>query len=242
MSCLIPSIVHHLRRALFDLCRDRERHIQSGGLPGGTIAGEHTKLCVWIHCGAHVPSAEAPGRTMQRGPSVGPQPFLRPPRNFSRKTENCEKAMKEAHRSGAQTGWDLRGVATGGITCRHSVVRRTVDCFPLPGLPIQNRFKIIHEIRPTQSIMHVPLQVNRFSKLILLIVQYKYSKSSSRRFIVRIWFSAQDYAVRCLLFNTVVFLIWTWQYLSIGNDLSWLSTTYEKAFGRGRPWNILHHS
>ena len=33
------------------------------------------------------------------------------------------------------------------------------------------------EIRPTQSVMYVPLQVNRFHKRILLIVQYKYLKS-----------------------------------------------------------------
>jgi len=32
-------------------------------------------------------------------------------------------------------------------------------------------------IRPTQSIMHVPLQVNRSQKCILLNVQYKYLKS-----------------------------------------------------------------
>ena len=34
-------------------------------------------------------------------------------------------------------------------------------------------------IRPTQSIIYVPLQVNRFQKSILLIVQYKYLKSCS---------------------------------------------------------------
>ena len=33
--------------------------------------------------------------------------------------------------------------------------------------------------RPTQSIMYVPLQVNRFQNFILLIVQYKYLKSCS---------------------------------------------------------------
>ena len=37
-------------------------------------------------------------------------------------------------------------------------------------------------IRPTQSIMYVPIQINRFKKTILLIVQYKYLKSCSRRF------------------------------------------------------------
>jgi len=37
-------------------------------------------------------------------------------------------------------------------------------------------------IRPTQSIMYVPLQVNRFRKSVLLIVQYKYLKSCSGDF------------------------------------------------------------
>jgi len=37
------------------------------------------------------------------------------------------------------------------------------------------------QIRPTQSIMYVPLQVTRFQKSILLIVQYKYLKSCSWR-------------------------------------------------------------
>jgi len=36
--------------------------------------------------------------------------------------------------------------------------------------------------RPTQSIMYVPLQVNRSQNSILLIVQYKYSKSCSGDF------------------------------------------------------------
>jgi len=39
--------------------------------------------------------------------------------------------------------------------------------------------------RPTQSIMYVPLQVNRFQKSILRIVQYKYLKSSSGDFILQ---------------------------------------------------------
>ena len=37
-------------------------------------------------------------------------------------------------------------------------------------------------VRPTPSIMYVPSQVNRFKKIILLIVRYKYLKSCSRRF------------------------------------------------------------
>ena len=39
-----------------------------------------------------------------------------------------------------------------------------------------------NELFFTQSIMYVPLQVNRFQNSILLIVQYKYLKSCSRRF------------------------------------------------------------
>jgi len=52
--------------------------------------------------------------------------------------------------------------------------------------------------RPTQSIMYVPLQVNRFQKSILVIVQYKFLKSCSGDFnspesdpphkIMRYWF------------------------------------------------------
>jgi len=38
---------------------------------------------------------------------------------------------------------------------------------------------------PTQSIMYIPLQVNRFQKRILLIAQYKYLKSCSEDFILK---------------------------------------------------------
>ena len=40
----------------------------------------------------------------------------------------------------------------------------------------------VYTYRPTQSIMYVPLQVNRFQKSILVIVQYKYLKSCSGDF------------------------------------------------------------
>jgi len=40
----------------------------------------------------------------------------------------------------------------------------------------------LSNIRPTQSIIYVPLQVSRFHRSIVLIVQYKYLKSCSRRF------------------------------------------------------------
>ena len=52
--------------------------------------------------------------------------------------------------------------------------------------------------RPTQSVMYVPSQVNRFDESVLLIVQYRYLKSSSGDFyspesdlphkIMRYWF------------------------------------------------------
>ena len=40
-------------------------------------------------------------------------------------------------------------------------------------------------IRSTQSIIYIPLQVNRFQKSILLIVEYKYSKSCSKDSILQ---------------------------------------------------------
>ena len=53
-------------------------------------------------------------------------------------------------------------------------------------------------ICPTQSVMYVPLQVNRFAEIILLIIQYRYLKSCSGDFyspesdpphrIMRYWF------------------------------------------------------
>ena len=64
-----------------------------------------------------------------------------------------------------------------------------------------------------------------------------------RRFLFsRIWPSAQDYAVLGLLLSPVGFWISTWQNLSGGNDLYWRCTSFEKAFRRGRPLNILHDS
>jgi len=43
-----------------------------------------------------------------------------------------------------------------------------------------------HEsLRPTQSIVYVPLHINRFQKSILLIVQYKYVESCSGDFILQ---------------------------------------------------------
>ena len=39
-----------------------------------------------------------------------------------------------------------------------------------------------HALRPTQSVMYVALQVNRFNESVLLIVQYRYLKSCSGDF------------------------------------------------------------
>ena len=39
--------------------------------------------------------------------------------------------------------------------------------------------------RPTQSVMDVPLQLNRFVKSVLLIVQYRYLKPFSGQFYSR---------------------------------------------------------
>jgi len=45
-----------------------------------------------------------------------------------------------------------------------------------------NGYFKLGRVRPTQSIMYVPLQVNRFWESVLLMVQYKDLKSCSRRF------------------------------------------------------------
>ena len=45
-----------------------------------------------------------------------------------------------------------------------------------------NVFTYTFYIRPTQSVMYVPLQVNRFAESVLLIVQYRFLKSCSGDF------------------------------------------------------------
>jgi len=59
--------------------------------------------------------------------------------------------------------------------------------------------------------MYVPLQVNRFQKFILLIVQYNIWNPVPEILFSRIWSSAKDYAVLGVLLKTVVFLISAWQ-------------------------------
>jgi len=43
----------------------------------------------------------------------------------------------------------------------------------------------IQPARATQSMIYVPLQVNRFQKIILLVVQYRHLKSCSKDFILQ---------------------------------------------------------
>jgi len=95
--------------------------------------------------------------------------------------------------------------------------------------------------RPTQSIIHVPLQVNRFQKINLLIVQYKYSKSCSRRF-----YSPESDPLhknmRYDVYYTTQLCFWfpPDRNLAGGNYLYCRCTSFEKAFRRSRPLNILH--
>jgi hypothetical protein len=76
--------------------------------------------------------------------------------------------------------------------CRQSDTQDSQDTHTL------NIVLRIECIRPTQSVMYVPLQVNRFAESIVLIVQYRYLKSCSGDFyspesdpphkIMRYWF------------------------------------------------------
>jgi len=59
--------------------------------------------------------------------------------------------------------------------------------------------------RPTQSIMYVPLQVNKFWKIIFVIVQYKYLKSSSEDFMLRYMILRTTWIVRyCFYLSTLL--------------------------------------
>ena len=49
----------------------------------------------------------------------------------------------------------------------------------------RSNYNSIGRVRPTQSIIDVPLLCERFQKGILIIVQYKYLKSCSREFILQ---------------------------------------------------------
>jgi len=112
------------------------------------------------------------------------------------------------------------------------------------------RFVSLCLICSTQSIMYVPLQVIRFHKSILLIVQYKYLKSCSEDFILKIlilhtrscstafitqhsWLLHFHQAEICL-----VEMIPQGRNLPGGNDLYHSCTNFEGASWRGPPLNI----
>jgi len=83
---------------------------------------------------------------------------------------------------------------------------------------------------PTQSIIYIPLQVNRFQISVLLIVRYEYLKSCSGGFIL------QNLLV--VLLNLVGFFISTRPSWSGGNFLYHSCTSFEGASRRGQPLNI----
>jgi len=113
----------------------------------------------------------------------------------------------------------------------------------IQGREVQFRSPTISFFRPTQSIIHVPLQVNWFQKIILLIVLYKYLKSFPRRFYSP-EFDPLHKIMRYDVYYSTQLSYWfrSDRNLSDGNDLYWRWTSFEKAFRRGRPLNILHDS
>jgi len=77
------------------------------------------------------------------------------------------------------------------------------------------------------------VQVNWFQKFIWLIVQYKYLKSCSK-----------DFVLQHLILRT---RLWGTEFITQPSGvfdfcLYWRVTSFEKAFWRGRPFNILHDS
>jgi len=96
----------------------------------------------------------------------------------------------------------------------------------------------ISQIRPTQSIMYVPLLVNRFGKIIFVIVQYKYLKSCSEDFMLRDLILRTRLCGTGLFVNIVELLISTRPKWSGGNILYQLGTSSQRANRRGWPLNI----
>ena len=102
-------------------------------------------------------------------------------------------------------------------------------------------YSCLLRFRPTQSIMYVPLQVNRFRKSVLLIIQYKYLKSCSGDFycqesdpphkIMRYWL----YYSICWFFHFQLTESVSW------NDLYWLCTS-KKFLLVGAGHKLLHDS
>jgi len=81
------------------------------------------------------------------------------------------------HNTGFLPDCQLLSVTDGSIWIPY--LPRYLEIFQKPN------FHVVKWNRPTQSIIYVPLQLNRFQKSMLLIVQYKYSKSCSGDFILQ---------------------------------------------------------
>jgi len=99
----------------------------------------------------------------------------------------------------------------------------------------------------TASIKYIPFQVIIFQKSILLIVQYKYSKSCSEDFFLKnptkIWSSAQDHAVLHLLLNTVGFFISDRAEICLFEMICTTVVPASKGhLGGASPWIFLHDS
>jgi len=106
-----------------------------------------------------------------------------------------------------------------------------------------------HQDRPTQSIVYVPLQVNRFRNSVLLIVQYKYLKSCSGYFnspesdplhkIMRYWLY---YSICWFLhFQMTESVRWKWfvlavYQLKIASRRGRTLIIFKWFIGAGRPW------
>jgi len=58
-------------------------------------------------------------------------------------------------------------------------------CFVATQLARKLQREQTKQLRPTQSIIYVPSQVNRFQKIILVIVKYKYLESCSGDFVLK---------------------------------------------------------
>ena len=96
----------------------------------------------------------------------------------------------------------------------------------------------IQPARATQSMMYVPLRVNRFQIIILLIVQYKDLKSRSKHFIL------QNLILDTRLCSTGFITQPSWKPdFSVTNIVRIKRFVlavyqYQNASQRGRPWNI----
>ena len=93
--------------------------------------------------------------------------------------------------------------------------------------------------RSTQSIMYVPLQVNRYWKKYFTYPSVQIFKVMLRRFsFSRIWSSTQDHSVLVLLLNLVGFFITSWPRWSNRNILYHSCTRLKGVSRGGQPLNV----